>query len=417
MAIILIMIIERREAEVIRGLLKTKKWVLVYGRRKTGKTFLIQNFITFDEYFFAKKDRTIISQKGGEQKTISYETFLELLQRSLAEDRTMVVDEFHRLGEDFLDRLHAGGSRGKLILVSSTLSLAKKVFGRNSPVLGMFAEAPVGLLSLEDVLKKITREGMGNRELVETALIMREPTTIDYFSGEKQGRKVLIDILQSTLNTIPALVGEIFGEEEKTLSGVYEGVLRAIAGGNVVSTEISSYLFSHGLIKKDDPSAIQQYLNNMLSFGLIKRMRIYNKNKFVYKHVSPLMRIFYYADEKYNISERKPSQQEMERIVDDIMPRVAEDSIREFLSDKLGLEESLFEAKDFDIDACLLRFKEPEVAVEIKWKAKPDSEDVSKASASLGRIKVKRKILFVQDKKLLGKAPEGIEVADILSFL
>lgn len=415
MVVILTMIIERKETERINELLRTKKWVLVYGRRKTGKTFLVRNFIPHDEYFFAKKDRTIISEKGNEQKAISYETFLELLSRGLSEEKTLVVDEFHRLGEDFLEFLHAREKKGKLILISSTLHLSREMFGQKSPALGLFAEAPIGLIGLGDVMRKI--RSMEGRELVEIAVIMREPITIEYFGAGGSGRKVLAGILLGSLNAIPAMVGEIFSEEGKTLSAVYEGVLRSVAGGRVLSTEISSYLFSHGLIKKDDPSAIQQYLSNLVSFGVIKRIRVHNKNKFAYKHVSPLARIFYYADEKYNISERRPAEEELSRIIDGIMPRIVEDNVREFLAERLGLEESVVEAVDYDVDACLLRFNEPEVAVEIKWRGKIDSADLEKAAATLGKIRAKRRILFVQDRKMVGKAPEGIEVADMRSFL
>ncbi|MEM0376401.1 MAG: hypothetical protein QXI90_01290 [Thermofilum sp.] len=44
------MIIERPEE--VRRISELKKWVLVYGRRKTGKTFLVSNFVKYDEYFF-----------------------------------------------------------------------------------------------------------------------------------------------------------------------------------------------------------------------------------------------------------------------------------------------------------------------------------------------------------------------------
>ena len=44
------------------------------------------------------------------------------------------------------------------------------------------------------------------------------------------------------------------------------------------------------------------------------------------------------------------------RIIDEIMPILVEDNIREFISKTYGLEEALFEAKNYDADGCLLEF-------------------------------------------------------------
>ena len=51
-------------------------------------------------------------------------------------------------------------------------------------------------------------------------------------------------ISDAIFKSIPAMIGEIFTEEERYISAIYEGILRAVASGNTVSTEISSYLFS-----------------------------------------------------------------------------------------------------------------------------------------------------------------------------
>ena len=104
--------------------IESANWSLVYGRRKTGKSFLVENFVNFDDFFFVKRDRTIISKKDTRQ--ISYDTFLEILSRDLQEEKTVVVDEFHRLGDGFFDRLHSMKRKGNLILISSTLYLSTK---------------------------------------------------------------------------------------------------------------------------------------------------------------------------------------------------------------------------------------------------------------------------------------------------
>lgn len=404
------MIIDRTEVNEIK---KIKKWLLIYGRRKTGKTFLVENFLTFDEYFFVKRDRTILSKK--DQKKITYETLTSLLERGLSNGNTIVIDEFHRLGDDFLDFIQYINKKGKLILISSTLFLSKKMFTSKSPILGFFAEVPVRIIRLDDCLRTLRQYNLDKKRLLETAILLREPLAIEYFDPKENPRKTLVKILQYSTNAIPALVGEIFVEEERSISAIYEGILRAIANGNTVSGEISSYLFSRKTIQKDDPSLIQQYLKNLMEFGIIKRIKVYENKRLIYKHVSPLVRIFYYADEKYNISERRVTDGELERIIDEIMPLLVEDSIREFLAEKLGLEESVAQAKDFDVDGVFLRFKKPESLVEVKWR---DTIKTSDISEHLKKLKTKKSYLFVPDKrKIQTETVLGMKVVDILDFL
>lgn len=389
-----------------------KKWVFVFGRRKTGKTFLIKNFIDYDDYFFVKRDKTILAKEGK----INYEAFLNILKRSLEENKKIVIDEFHRLGDDFFDFLHFIGTGGRLIVLSSTLFLSKKLLAAKSPILGLFAEVPVGLIKIIDCLKELRRKINIKKNLVEAAIFAREPLIAREFNDEEP-RVFLRKILISSINIVPSLIGEIFIEEERSLSAIYEGILRAIADGKVISTEISSYLFSAKLIEKDNPGLIQQHLNNLIKFGIIKRIIVYNKNKFVYKHVSPLARLFYYADEKYNISERVLTETESDRIINEIMPKIVEENIREFLTEKYGLIETVVEGKDHDVDALLLKFKKPELAVEIKWKDKIDLHDLIKTEKNLETISAKRKLLFVPDKKKIKlKQRFNFEIVDISDF-
>jgi len=409
MTVILIMIIGR-PAETKR-IEELKKWILIYGRRKTGKTFIARNFVKHDEYFFVKLDRAILTKNN---ESISYETFIEILKRSLEQNKTVIVDEFHRLEDSFFDFLHFTKKQGKLILISSTLFLSKRLISDKSALLGLFAEAPVGLISLTDTLTALKKIKMEKKEKLELAIFLEEPLAIDYFDEKKSARENIITIFLSSLRTIPALTGEIFLEEERGLSAVYEGVLRAVAVGKTRSGEISSYLFSKKLIKKDDPSLIQQYLNNLLSFGIIRRLEIFNKKKFAYKLVSPLARLYYYSDEKYNLSERKISEKELLRIIDELMPKIVEDTVREFLSDKNGLSETLVEMEGFEIDGCLLRFKKPEIALEVKWGAVTKG-DIKKTEANLQKINAKKRVLFVQDKG--AASSEILKIMDVSDLL
>lgn len=398
------MIMERPE-EVDR-LNSLDNWTLVYGRRKTGKTFLVKNYVEWDDYFFVKRDRTVLPQKG---EAINYDTFINILRRNIEQGRTTVVDEFHRLPEGFYDLLHSIGSGGKIILISSTLHLSQKLLSTGSPLLGLFAEVPIHIISLKDSLKAVGGTEFNLKQKLELAALLREPITAR-FLGDKKPREIFRDVLLFSRNGIPSLVGEIFSEEERKLSGIYEGILRAVADGNLVSSQISSYLFSNKLIKKDDPSIIQNHLKNLKKIGILKRVKVHNKNRYKYKHKSPLIKLFYLADEKYNISEREPSPSEIEDIIDENIPYIVEDAVREHLAKEQGLIEAVIETPDYDVDICLLKFQKPKIVGEVKWEQKIKKEDVERAEEVLSKFEAEKKYLFVPDKK--GVVSDKLEVID-----
>lgn len=361
---------------------------MLYGRRKTGKTFLVKNFVKSDKYFFVKRDRTIINEKA-----ISYETFTELLKGYINDNKTIVIDEFHRLGDDFLDFLHSVGRGGKLILLSSTLYLSKKILSSKSPLLGLVAEVPLGLIRLDSCFKEIHKLGFNKKDALELSIFCREPITIEHVRKGKKARDIIIEIMLATKLTIPALLGEIFIEEERQVSQVYEGILRAASIGKNKAGELANYLFSKNLIKKESSTMIQQYLKNLIELGILKRILIFNKKDYVYDLASPLMKLYFYADEKYNFSE-EASQEKANLILSELIPKFIESNIREFLAYKHGLREAVYE-KGTEIDICLLRFKKPYLMGEIKWK------EISKKDIRILKEKLKpfeNHFIFVPDR-------------------
>ncbi len=65
------------------------------------------------------------------------------------------------------------------------------------------------------------------------------------------------------------MTGEIFLEEERTLSEVYEGIIRSLALGRWKLKEIADLLHSRGLIDQPDSSKIRPYFKNMMSMDKI----------------------------------------------------------------------------------------------------------------------------------------------------
>lgn len=391
MVIILIMIIDRRG--LTERIQTSKKWVLVYGRRKTGKTFIVENTVSYDDYFFVNRNKTILDKIS--LNVLSYDAFVIVFQRTIQQGGTIVIDEFHRLGQDFLDLLHSSPKKGKVILITSTLYLAKKLLSSNSAILGLFNEVRVDLISLEDALKALSKHKIVNKTFFELAILAREPLAIDYLILDNS-LNTAVQVLIGSAQSVPALIGEIFIEEERTNTMVYSGILSAVATGNLSSGRISSYLFSRKLIQKDDPSIIQPYLLNLIKFGLLKRITIFNKSKYAYKIQSPLVRLYYIAQERLGISERQVSERELGELVNDIMPRIVEDSIRELISTSEDLIETIIEDVDYDVDGFLLKHKKPEIVLEVKWRNRV--RNLRDVESHLLRFSAKEHILFVPNK-------------------
>ena len=95
--IILMMIIPR--TDLTHRIENSRKWVFIYGRRKTGKTFIVENTVKYDEFFFVNRNRSILDKKNNQ--IMNYETFTILFRRLLANNQTVVIDEFHRLATNF----------------------------------------------------------------------------------------------------------------------------------------------------------------------------------------------------------------------------------------------------------------------------------------------------------------------------
>ncbi|MBX8634676.1 MAG: ATP-binding protein [Thermoplasmata archaeon] len=396
MAIILTVIIARKQCEHIR---QATGWIFIYGRRKTGKTFLARHCSDFDDYYFVTRDRTIIDNEG---MSISEETLRAQLGRS--SDRVVVIDEFHRLGPPFLDFLHFLPQNGKLLILSSTLWLSKKLLSHGSPILGKFKEFNISLIDLDDVLGSLRGSG---RFRLEISIFLREPLAIKFYDENvSDALEFATNVITGSMNTVPALVGEIFSEEGRILSRTYEAIISAIASKHYVSSEISSVLFSRKLIDKDDPSLIQPYLNNLLRMGLIRRLKVFARNRYQYRVSSPLAATFYYLNEKYGIAERDVRPSEIRGKISELLPLLVEDEVRSSIAAILGMEEQV--AESVNADGIFFAFEKPRAALEVKWR---ERVDISRVEEAMKDIDVQRKILFVPDKK--GLKSNSLEIWDV----
>ncbi len=82
----------------------------------------------WDEYYYITRNRKIKDIKR--KKYITYDKLESVIE--LGKDLRIVIDEFHRLGEDFVDFLHSlAGQGADLILITSSLYFSKEILGKN----------------------------------------------------------------------------------------------------------------------------------------------------------------------------------------------------------------------------------------------------------------------------------------------
>jgi len=383
---------------------KLGPWVLICGRRKTGKTFFVREFLDWDEYFFVKRGgRSLLD---GEGRELSYPTFLEVFRRDFPE-KCFAIDEFQRLPDDFSDLLHSMGMRGRLIAVTSALSFSKKMLEGSSPLLGLFSVLKLGLVDERDILLGLSRELKG-RELIEASVYLREPWLVPRFRGRM--KEFLPSFLYEQRGAIKALLGEIFTEEERELSLVYQGILEAVAMGKRVSTEISSHLYSLGLLPKDNPGAIQRYLEVLVETNLLEKTPVYGSKKFRYRHASPLLDLHFYLEGKYSYTETEIPEQFIGEVVQQKLPVHVEEFFSSLLSKLLGLRRVAVEEPPLDI--ALFEFKRLKVVGEVKW-GKVEKEELQRIGERLRKFDAERYLIVPED----GIELEGVKVLDVPAIL
>ena len=403
-AIIMIMVILKREREM-RDLRNLGRWIYICGRRKTGKTFFVKRFMDYDVYFFVNRDGSVFTEDG---RKLSYETFFELFREMLGK-RRIVLDEMHRLPPEFFDFLHSQSKKGEIIAISSTLWLSQRLLGSGSPLLGLFSLYVFGLVDECDVVKSLDIEDPV--ELLQSAAYLREPMLAYEYTPPIE--EYLSNYLYANRLTLKEIIGEIFSEEKRRISRVYEGILRAISDGKRKSTEISSYLFSNKLIPKDNPGAIQRYLDVLVKIGLIEKIEMYTRG-YYYDHRSPLFDLHFYLDEKYGYTEFETPPDYIKRVVKEMIPWHIEKFVWNLLANRYGLQK--VKILNPEIDIALKRFSKLEIVGEVKWRKNIPKKDLINVCDRLSRFKC-RKILIVQNKESVDLKNRDVEIMDVKDII
>jgi hypothetical protein len=398
-------IIHRDEADEIK---RIKGWVLIYGRRKVGKTFLIKNFLDYDVFFRINRDGSIYAEKFIVTSIGSADNFSEAVVELLSSNKTVVIDEFQRLPESILERISMAHPQGKLIFSGSSMRVVKKLFGSSSPLLGLAMQYRLGLIKPDNMLRELLKK-MDASVAVELAPYLADVWTIPFLKMENESTKTIYEILKYSKFTIPALVGEIFTEEEREYSRIYEAVLRLMGAGEWNYKNIASILAGRRLIERADTSLVLPYIKNMVAMGLVESLSLYSTKKKMYRLASPVMEAFFYLDDKYGFGEIEVSFQEVKPTIEKLRNLAIQKFIGDLFAQAYNGKKEYFVTPSNELDFIITIRNKPVVAGEMKW-GKYDEKDIKKFLEKSSFIDAEK--VFVTKKKKENEI-NGVKIMDV----
>ncbi len=392
------LIIPRSEAEEIA---RSPGWLMVFGRRKTGKTFLLRRMVPHDHYFFVGRSSEVFYWSGKGIERLSHDAFRERLTSLITRDVVVIIDEFQRLPRGFLDLLHMlkAESRAKLILVGSSLRVVGRVFKGRSPLLGIVRPVRIGLISPRDVVRAVAGLLPPNMVL-RVAPFIRDPWMLDFVRLDGGIRGFLLEVVRAVRYNVRGLIGEVFSEEERELTERYEAILKALGDGRATPGEVASYI--SGLLSQPMKSQdVKKYMHNLVEMGLVRRTKLYGKARFLYEIESAPISLFYYLEARIGFSEiDAPAEIAVEKIMP-LVPRYYERFVTDLIAELLGgtVQRSLRP----EIDGIIVRGDHVLAFVEVKYgRVKP--EDLYRF-----KEKVKRLGAF-RDVELIVVAENALEM-------
>ncbi len=401
---ITMVIIKRAEVNVAR---KAVGDLLIYGRRKVGKTFLVQNFLSPDIYVLVKRGGGFYLEGTSMENLDSYEQFKQLLRSWKEEGKTVAIDEFQRLPDEFLDHLQTLKGHGKLILTGSSFRVVKDVVSPKSPVLGLLSDLKISLIQPVDVYRGLCQE-IKAKTAMELSPYLQDPWIIPYYEPHVTELK---DILRLSKGAIKALIGEVFIEEERNLSYVYEGIIRGLSLGKWRLAEIADLLYSRNVIKKPNPHLIRPYFNNMEEMDLVTKIPIYGKKEFMYKVRSPFMELGFMLDERFNFFQKDVSDPVLTETIENRMPHHLEHFCGEMFAQIYDGNFEYFYSKDFDIDFIITRGKKVLAAGEVKWTEKASKKYIDLFIERTKHMKGDKIFVSknsIKDERVISFTPETI---------
>ncbi|MCK5252798.1 MAG: ATP-binding protein, partial [Thermoplasmata archaeon] len=336
-----------------------------------GKTFLVDNFVAHDVFFTVRIDRSI-SARGIDLKRLSdLDDLTRVVTELLNEGKTVVIDEFQRLPMVVMEDIARAHPHGKLILTGSSMRVVERYTGRNSPLLALVRPFKLDIIRPSDILASLV-DRMSPEKAVSSAPILRDPWTIPYNTSGN----LLKDTIAMLPAVVPGLVGEIFTEDERILTTTYSSILSMIGSGVTDHHRIADTLYRRKIIGSGSSSHVIPFMRNMVKMGLLERTPVYKKKKHVYSIPSIPIRMFYYLDSRYDISDRTVDFREVSPAAEGLLRTGIEEFVGDLLAQVVGGSKQILKEAEREVDVLIIFRKRPALVGEVKW-GKATKGDIS----------------------------------------
>jgi hypothetical protein len=390
----------------VSQLFENNSWVLVYGRRKTGKTYILRNLIEYDLYFHVRSDGSITGSDMG--KDILPEQLAGIISVPLRNGEVVVVDEFQRLPDHFFDDISLSHPDGKLILTGSSMKFVNKMMSRNSPLLGLLFPVHISTIDPVDILKCLSKEFSPERS-IELAPFLQDPWTIPIMEGNFN----MESFIQTLKYIVPGLIGEVFTNEEKELSRTYEAILTLMGSGIHDVGKIANILYTRGVISNPGSNYVFPYIKNMQKMGLIRQDRYFKGKKNRYSLVSAPMELFHYLNSRYDLEIRQFSYNEISTTVDKFINLSVERFIGDLLAKIYDGRIELIKSHDMEIDVMITKRNKPFLIAEIKW-GKAKLKDIINFQEKVDSFNCRK--IFISKDKIEYDGIETMTPEDVISL-
>lgn len=288
----------KNELKVLNNRYKSKKpeFLIIYGRRRVGKTELVTHFIKNKPsiYFLAeeKADKENIKEmqkmmssflSDNEFKLMKFENWSELFQSFLKRTKkrcVIVIDEFpylikqnKALPSEFqkIWDLYMSTSNVVLILIGSSISMMEKLLGRKSPLYGR----RTGQLEIKPVTIFQTKQFLPRYRIEDCILVYGCMDGIPLYIKQFVDDIPFFDNLTNIFLKRDLMLyseAEILLKQEFRETAKYFSILKAIAFGNTKYNEIVNYTTL-------DKTIISKYIQNLEKIRIIKRAYPITKRK------------------------------------------------------------------------------------------------------------------------------------------
>jgi len=287
--------IDRWECSLLRR--HRESWLLLYGRRKTGKTWLLRNCVEWDVYAHVTRASQCILDSHGRAGLVELKECFETLGKTLRRGGVVVLDEFQRLPDEYLDLVAFahGDAEGRLYACGSSYGLVHRVFEPRSPLLGIFQALHVDIASTWDTIASLAHAGLDPEDAAIWAPLARDPWILAHVRPEGDPWRVLAAKAHTLAPTARGLIGEVFSEEGRSLTRTYEAVLELLAQGVWRASDIAHHLYTRRLASTPTPGTATGILAVLEKMGLVKSVPLWKTRgaRRYYRHRSTLTSLLY----------------------------------------------------------------------------------------------------------------------------